>query len=77
MFVYDICSVADPDIFDKAKRKLEGIQGFQLTEQLHDVDGTLIAHFNFHGSGVALKSDEVVGAIYIEAEQDIESLIFS
>ena len=71
MYIYDICNETDKKLFSKCLQKLKRINDFKIKgEVLEDVDGTLIAEFEYQSSKVLLKNDEETGALYIESDSD-------
>lgn len=77
MFTYNICTVTDKKLYDKSIIKLKGIDGMKFVETLNDVDGSLYGVFTYMGKNVYVKNDEYIGALYIESEEDIESILFT
>jgi hypothetical protein len=77
MFEYEVCSIADNDLYKKCIDKFKNIPEFRLIKELEDVDGSLIANFDYQGSSVSIINDARTNMLYVRAEKEIESLIYT
>ena len=76
MYSYNICNQPDNKLFQKSVNKLKNIPNMKYINTLKDVDDSLIAKFTCRNGNVFIKNDEIVGALYIESDKDIEDLIY-
>lgn len=77
MHYINICNQTDKELFFKALDKLNNTKGFIMQgEVLEDVDGSLIALFQYEGGKVLLKNDEDIGALFIESDNNIEDVMY-
>ena len=76
MYSYNICNQPDNKLFQKSVNKLKNIPDMKYINTLKDVDDSLTAKFTYRNGNVFIKNDEIVGALYIESDKDIEDLIY-
>lgn len=76
MYEYPVCNCPDKELYNKCREMLDKIDGMVFVRQLIDVDETLIAIYDYHGSKVKVVNDEYIPSLYIESETDIEHLIY-
>ena len=76
MYSYNICNQPDDKLFQKSVNKLKNIPDMDYVNTIKDVDDSLIAKFICRDGNVFIKNDEIVGALYIESDKDIEDLIY-
>lgn len=73
----NICNQTDKELFFKALDKIKKTKGFIMQGKLlEDVDGSLIAVFQYEGGKVLLKNDEYIGALFIESDNNIEDVMY-
>lgn len=72
MFDYNICTVADRELFYKQCKAIEEhIPNLNAKELLEDVDGTLIKEYMHPKGKIIVKNDEPVGALYVRSDFDL------
>ena len=73
MYKYNVCTVADKEIFEHQCLALEmRIPGMEKMKRLQDVDGTEIQNYLLRGEPISVHNDMQVDAIYIESGLNIE-----
>ena len=76
MFEYNICNQTDKELFQIFMSKIMNIPSFSYVKTIEDVDGSLIGIFSCMSKNVVLKNDEVVRAMYIESQVELEGILF-
>lgn len=72
MFDYNICTVADRELFYKQCKAIEkNIPNLTKDEILEDVDGTLTQIYSHSNGKITVKNDEPVGALYVRSDFDL------
>lgn len=72
MYDYNICTVADRELFKKQCLAIEKhIPNLTKKELLEDVDGTLVQIYISSNGEITVKNDEQVDALYIISDFDL------
>jgi len=72
---YWVCKSANEEVYLKMLDKLKNVSDFAFKYDLHDVDDSRIAIFEFVNTDVRLHNCQQINEVYIESELDIEELI--
>ena len=73
MFHYNICTVADDDIFDKQCNALEtNIPNIKKGELLEDVDGSLTQIYFVGDNKILVHNSNYIDAVYIDSEIELK-----
>ena len=72
MFEYQICNVADDEIFRKQCAAIEkNIVPLSKEKLLEDVDGTLIQTYDYTGARIKVYSDHFINEVYEKSEIEL------
>lgn len=73
MFEYNICDMADDEIFRKQCVAIEkNIIPLKKEKLLEDVDGTLIQIYDYDGNKIKVCSDHFTNEVYVESEIELK-----
>lgn len=72
MFEYQICNMADDEIFKKQCIAIEkNITPLQKEKLLEDVDGSLIQKYDYQGKSISIYSDHFINEVYVKSEIEL------
>lgn len=70
---YTICDFSDVEIYKKQCIALEkNIPNIKIIFKLDAVDGTDISEYEVQGEKIIIKNSDIVDAVFIESEIDLE-----
>ena len=73
MFHYNICTVADDDIFKKQCNALEThIPNIKKGDFLEDVDGSVTQIYNFGDNKISVHKSNYIDAVYVDSEIELK-----
>lgn len=72
MFEYQICNMAEDEIFKKQCIAIEkNITPLQKEKLLEDVDGSLIQKYDYQGKNISVYSDHFINEVYVKSEIEL------
>lgn len=73
MFEYQICNMADDEIFRKQCAAIEkNVTPLQKKKLLIDVDESLIQHYDYHGKDITVYSDHYINEVCVKSEVELK-----
>ncbi len=71
-YEYNICTVADEEIFKKQCATLEKhIPGIEKSDLLTDVDNSKTQIYTLHGKKITVHNSYYIGAVYVNSEIEL------
>lgn len=73
MFHYDICTVADDDVFNKQCKALEThIPNIRKDDLLEDVDGSSTQIYYVGDNKISVHNSKYIDAVYVDSEIELK-----
>lgn len=71
-YKYNICTIADKEIFDKQCAAFEKhIPDIEKSDLLTDVDGSQTQIYTLHGKKITVHNSYYIGAVYVSSETEL------